>query len=129
MRTYSRSDWQSAQEAWAGFSPEWRDARHQAAMRGILYPPSGTALDSWDDDNPSQRAILIRAIRETPALLSRCIARSKSWSEVIAKLTAARDDWRAGLALEDARRVRDDPTHGEAVMSLGDILGRLDASR
>jgi hypothetical protein len=129
MKTYSRDDWTAAQEAWADFSPEWREVRHQAAMRGILYPPSGTAWDSWDDDSPSQRAILIRAIRETPKLLSTCIARSRSWSDVIARLTAARDDWRAELALAQSRLERDhdeaQASHRESVTTLATILRRI----
>ena len=127
MRTYSREAWTEAQVAWADFSPEWREARHQMALRGCIYPPAGTAFDSWEDDAPSQRAILIRAIRETPKLLSRCIARSRSWSDVIAKLTAARDDWRAELA--HSRTEDEAPTHREAVASLAAILERIEASR
>lgn len=129
MRTYSRADWDAAQEAWADFSPEWSEVRHQAVMRGILFPPAGTKWDSWEDDEPSQRAMLIRAIRETPKLLSSCIARSRSWSDVIRQLMAARDEWRTELNLEDRRRVRDDATHGEAVMSIASILDRIEASR
>lgn len=129
MKTYSRSDWDAAQEAWLDFSPEWRKVRHQAAMRGILFPPSGTKWDSWEDDDPSQRAILIRAIRETPKLLASCVARSRSWPEVIGRLVAARDDWRAELALEDRRRVDEQPTHREAVSSIASILERIEASR
>lgn len=133
MKTYSRSQWEEAQAAWLDFSDEWKAVRHQAAMRGILFPPAGDRYDSWEDDHPSQRAILIRAIRETPALLSKCVAWSRSWSEVIAKLTIARDEWRDDLAHADAydrRRHEDDtPSHREAVMSLGSILGRLEESR
>jgi hypothetical protein len=129
MKTYSRSDWHAAQEAWADFSSEWREVRHQAAMRGILYPPSGTRWDSWEDDEPSQRAILIRAIRETPRLLSVCLSRSRSWSDVIAKLTAARDDWRAELRLAETRNVRDEVDHRQSVMALASILERIEASR
>lgn len=125
MRTFSRDDWHAAQDQWADYSPEWRDVRHQAAMRGILYPPAGTSLDSWEDDEPSQRAILIRAIRETPALLASCIARSRSWSDVIGKLIGARDQWRADLADVERRTVRDDVGHVESARSLADILRRI----
>ena len=135
MRTFSRDQWEASLAAWeAGeFSDEWKPYRHAAAMRGFPYPPSGSKWDAWDDDSPSQRAMLIRAIRETPALLSRCIARSRSWSEVIAQLTGARDSWRAdvGLIEEQDRHEHElaQPGHREAVMSLGAILGRLDVSR
>ena len=41
MRTFSRADWDRAQEEWRDFSDEWKEVRHRAAMRGILFPPSG----------------------------------------------------------------------------------------
>ena len=125
MRTFSRSDWDAAQDAWCDFSPEWREVRHQAAMRGMLYPPSGTKWDSWDDDEPSQRAILIRAIRETPELLSRCIDRSRSWHDVVQKLIAERDGVRRNV--DDAERLLhfDKPTDRQAVTALKSILQRI----
>ena len=125
MKTYSRSDWDAAQEAWRDFSPEWRAVRHQAAMRGILFPPNGTRWDSWEDDSPSQRAMLIRAIRESPSLLERCIARSRSWSEVIGKLTSARDDWRYEQAERARHIVREDPDHRQSMQSISAILQRI----
>ncbi len=106
MRTFSRSDWETAQEAWLDFSGEWREVRHQAAMRGMLYPPDGTRFDSWEDDSPSQRAMLIRAIRETPKLLAVAVSRSRTWGEVIKRLIGARDDWRAEMAEAERREAR-----------------------
>lgn len=133
MRTFTRADLDASRAAWdAGeFSAEWRDVRHLAAMGGIIYPPEGTKWDSWEDDNPTQRAILIRAIRESPRLLEKCIPGARSWSQVIERLLRARDDWRARLDL-DAREAAWDseaPTHRESVMALGSILERIDASR
>lgn len=80
VRTFSREDVQAANAAWVegGFDPRWQAFRELASGRGILYPPSGTKRDSWEDDAPSQRAILWRAIDETPELLRRCILRSRS---------------------------------------------------
>lgn len=134
MRTYNRASWVEAQALWdeGGFSPEWRNVRHAAAMRGMLYPPEGTKFDSWEDDQPSQRAMLIRAIRETPKLLDAAIARGSSWGEVIAYLVRRRDEYREQGYLEDratARRREDDPTHIESAQALAGILARLDASR
>jgi len=111
-RTYSRTDWEAAQAAWTAgrFSPEWRDWRHLAAMEaGIIDAPEGSEWDQWDDDEPSQRAILVRAIRETPALLRTAIRtpRVHSWAAVIAILVRGRDDMRAEAAL----RARDDDQH------------------
>jgi hypothetical protein len=131
MRTFSRSDWEGALAAWeAGeFSDEWREVRHQAAMRGILYPPSGSKWDSWDDDQPSQRAILIRAIREMPRLLSEVVAYSRSWSDVIGKLLASRDDWREevdrGERRAIARQLEEHPRPREAIQTVGAILTRM----
>src|SRR5512146_1944784 len=94
--TFSRSHWEAALQAWQDgeFSDEWKPWRHEAAMRGMIYPPEGTKWDSWEDDEPSQRAMLIRAIRETPSLLHTAIARSRSWYDVIAYIVRERDDWR-----------------------------------
>lgn len=135
MRTFSRSDWNAAQEAWTegGFSPEWRELRHVMALNGAIFPPSGDAWDSWEDDSPSQRAILIRAIRETPELLGRLSKGARSWSALIDRLTRARDTWRAENAERDAdeeqRRAEERVSHREAVTSLAAILGRIEASR
>ena len=128
-RTFSREHWTAAQQAWKDgkFSHEWRDFRHQAAMRGILYPPDGTRWDSWEDDDPSERAVLVRAIRETPELLRECIGRSRSWGEVIARLVRTRDRWRADLAEQEHRRPSDEdrPSDREVVTSLRAIIGRI----
>ena len=126
MRTFARSDWNAAQQAWdeGEFSDEWRNVRHRAAMGGIIYPPSGSRWDSWDDDSPSQRAILIRAIRETPQLLDRCITGARSWSEVIDRLTRSRDEWRERLRLEQ-QDYDDDPDEREATVALARIIRRL----
>jgi len=122
-RTFSREAWNEAQAQWrAGdFSHEWHDFRHQAAMRGMLYPPEGTKWDSWEDDEPSQRAMLIRAIRETPALLREAIGRSSSWGEVIAYVLRRRDEWRDDLNARE-RRVIVDPTPRQAMQSIGAIF-------
>jgi hypothetical protein len=128
MRTYSRDQWTEAQSLWEGFSDEWKPYRHQAAMRGMLYPPDGTALDSWDDDEPSQRAMLIRAIRETPKLLTQAIGRSKTWFEVIAYVNGRRDERRLELDQEDwqlARKKAAELGPRESAMSLKAILTRI----
>ena len=131
MRTYNRADWEAALQAWddGQFSREWREFRHAAAMRGMIYPPEGTKWDSWEDDEPSQRAILIRAIRETPTMLMQAIANSRSWGDVIGYVIRRRDDLRAELDARERLIDFDAPTHRQAVMSLGAILERLDDSR
>ncbi len=127
MRTFSRDQWNEAQALWddGHFSDEWRNVRHAAAMRGILYPPAGDRFDSWEDDEPSQRAMLIRAIRETPTLLMAAIGRSHSWGEVVAYVIRRRDEWRDELAFRDATRKPVDPTPSQATSSLKAILTRI----
>lgn len=107
MRTYSRSDWEAAQASWSRFSPEWRELRHVMAMQGAIFAPSGTEWDGWEDDSPSQRAILIRAIREQPTLLMRCARGARSWQQLIERLLAERDDWRAEAAEREAEALRE----------------------
>jgi hypothetical protein len=132
MKTYSRVDWEAALAEWelGKFSDEWKPFRHQAAMRGMIYPPIGTRWDSWEDEEPSQRAILVRAIRETPNLLSRCIAQSRSWSEVVGKLIAEIEELRDGAwrQTRQTERDRDEPDPREATVSLKHILERIAAS-
>jgi hypothetical protein len=128
MRTFSQADWNAAQEAWTDFSPEWKAVRHQAAMRGILFPPSGSKWDSWEDDSPSQRAILIRAIREHPTLLRECVARSSSWSQVIDRLITRIAAWREDVAereVEAARRHADEMPRRSEPQSIASILDRI----
>lgn len=132
MKTYSREAWLEAQQAWkdAEFSSEWKPWRHKAAMEcGIIYPPAGTKWDSWEDDNPSQRAILIRAIREQPGVLSGCFRGSKTWADVIAKLVRRRDeireDQRYLLVCREADEV---PSHKDAAMTLKQIIARIEES-
>lgn len=130
-RTFSKADWDAAQAQWRSgdFSDEWRNFRHQAAMRGLIYPPEGSKWDSWEDDEPSQRALLIRAIRETPSLLSEAIGRSKSWGEVINYVLRRRDLWRDELDEKERRARLNRPTNREALTSIATILQRIEDSR
>ena len=125
-RTFSSTHWDAALDAWkeGAFSDEWKKYRHEAAMNGVIYPPTGSALDSWDDDNPSERAMLIRAIRETPTLLHRAIAARKSWAGIVAYIIRERDDWRAEQARSE-RIVSDEPDPREATVALRRIIERI----
>lgn len=130
MRTFSREAWTEAQELWrtGAFSDEWRPFRHQAAMRGMLYPPDGTRWDSSDDEQPSQRAIIVRAIRDTPGLLSKAIDTSRSWGEVVGKLIAGVNGMREDADERESwarRKRRELPEHIESAMSIKAILQRL----
>jgi hypothetical protein len=130
MRTYLRSEIEAARKAWdlGEFADEWKPWRRLASEGGLIYPPDGTRYDSWEDDSPSQRAILIRAIRETPALLRRSIVGARSWGDVVARLVRGRDEIREDAALRDRDtewRRRDELGPHEAILSLGAILGRI----
>jgi hypothetical protein len=135
MRTFSREHWLQAQAEWeAGdFSSEWKPYRHAAAMRGFIYPPEGSKWDSWDDDEPSQRAVLIRFIRERPHSLMASINRCSSWHQVIGE-QLRESDWLAEQAVLDERskysdRMDHEPTIRQAAEQLGSILDRVVAGR
>lgn len=130
VRTYSRSDYMASLAAWdeGAFSAEWKPWRHRAAMEcGIIFPPSGTPFDSWEDDSPSQRAILIRAIRETPRLLDRAMKGATSWGQVVERLLRDRDRMREDLRAREVRQPADDEPlrPQEAAVSLKRILDRI----
>lgn len=128
MRTYSREDFFAAKAEWADFDEVWRPYRQLAAERGMLYPPSGTRWDSWEDEEPSQRAILYRAICDTPKALTRIIGASRSWSEVVRKVIAdvdrRREDADFAERQDDWDR-QDQLTPPEALHLLAGILDRI----
>lgn len=134
MRTFSREAWQDAEKAWCELMPRasqrarWSKVRAAAAERGILYPPTGTRWDSWADPQPSQFALIARESVDNPARLMAAIARSWSWSQVIARIVRQRDDVYEDTLLreKDAAWERaKEPTHAEAAMSVGAILRRM----
>lgn len=124
QRTFDRETYLRARDAWdAGrFGPEWADWRGMAGKAGILFPPAGSPDDAWTDPRPSQRAILIRAIRETPRLLRWAITRPdvRTWGDVIEHLLSGRDR----LALDADRRAEDWDTlkRGDPMVPLGSVL-------
>lgn len=92
-RLYSAKEMADARQAWDDADlcdqekREWKEWRHIAAMEGgIIVPPQGTRWDSWMADDPSERAIVCRAMREDPVLLLEAIREPgpASWSKVIA---------------------------------------------
>lgn len=124
--TYSAKDWRAAQEAWRDFGYEWRWVKDLATSRGFCYPPSGTKHDDRDAPEPSQRAIVYRALAEQPTELRRILSRSRSWHQVVDAILGMearlRED--AGYS-EKSRQYEDRVTHGQSVMSIGAILERL----
>lgn len=134
MRTFRKADLERADADWIDgeFDPfEWPQWRSLAASQGIIFPPRGSRWDSWEDDLPSQRAIVVRAIRNHPELLRRSILGSRSWQEVTTKLIAGVGMLREENAEEDqARSIQADelsPSRSEARHALehiGSILPR-----
>ena len=126
----SRERWDAAQAAWATgeYSTEWREWRHLAATKaGIVEAPLGTKWDNWGDDDPSERAILIRAIREDPSRLQAAILAPgvHSWAAVIAVMLRGRDE-RAEVIERDGRdeerRRANEPTPKQATYALREIM-------
>lgn len=133
MRTYGAADWTASLNEWelGEFGPEWRDFRHAAAMRGMIYPPTGSKWDSWEDDEPSQRAIVYRAVHDTPKLLMAAINESRSWGQVVKIILGRLQEWREDLDRRDrqiAREREHEPNPIEATQSLRAIIDRIGQS-
>lgn len=132
MRTYDAATYRSAREAWSDFGPEWNEVRRLSWDRGYPYPPSGTRWDDRDDPEPSQRAIVYRALIDRPKDTVAIVARSHSWSQVVSGILQTEGRIREDAALLDREsdlEREERPSHREAVMSIADILARIEASR
>lgn len=130
QRTYRREHVVEATRRWdAGqFGPEWRPYRALAASRGFIFPPAGDRWDSWEDGQPSQRAIVYRAIEDTPRTLRAVIARSRSWNDVVRGLMADLERRREDVGIEERAAVVDRlarPTRIEAMTAVGAVLDRI----
>ena len=125
QRTYDRETYIRARDAWdrGRFGSEWSEWRGLAGKAGIIFPPDGTADDSWSDPRPSQRAMVIRAIRETPRLLRWALTRPDvaSWGDVIEHLLRGRDQ----LGLEATRREEDWTVAKSGMTKAGDVLATI----
>lgn len=124
-RTFTREQLDASRAAWDArrFSAEWREWRHLAAMQaGIIDPPTGDAFDPWADDEPSERAIIIRAIRETPRTLRSALTsgRCHTWAQVVREVVQHRD--RLGDDA-DRRQHEWDVTRRAPMVPLADTLG------
>lgn len=128
-RSFTVEHWREAQAAWSEgeFSDEWPPFRRAAGERGFIYPPEGTKWDSWGDEHPSQRAVLIQAIRERPVALMSAIGQARSWSQAIGLLVAENADVRDGIVEREREAAvrREGPGYREAVRSLAWIRERL----
>lgn len=136
-RLYTAKEMADARKAWddadlcAQEKAEWKEWRHIAAMEGgIIVPPKGTRWDSWVADDPSERAIICRAMREDPKLLLSAIRAPgpASWSKVVALLYREWGERRGDSEREESweRRQRSyEPTREEAhsaLTSIRDVL-------
>ena len=129
-RTFSREQWEAAQAAWTagGFGDEWREWRHLAAMTaGIVAPPTGDRWDSWGDDVPSERALIVRAIRETPEALRAAIGAPgvRSWSSVIAILIRGRDGTMDDVERRERAWLAEKAPRRGAMTPLSETLGAV----
>lgn len=132
MRTYSRDDFLRSREAWSDFGPEWEWLRKLAIHGGMLFPPSGTRHDDRDAAEPSQRAIVYRALVDQPTELRKIVLRSRSWSQVVDAIFGLEQRLRydADETQRDAEWERDGRTTGrESMFSLAQIIQRIEDSR
>lgn len=128
MRTYDRETYLRLRDAWRTFGPEWTAARELCALRGYPFPPNGTALDDRDDPEPSQRAIVWRALEYRPLRTLDVIRTARSWSEVVRRIMAEEDRLREdiGFGERDAAWEKDgQPNHHQSTRLLGDILAQM----
>lgn len=130
MRTYSRSEWQAAQQAWRDLnvSSEWGPVIELARQSGMLYPPAGTHFDEWNDPEPSQWAVVCREFYDYRAKLEEAIRASRSWREVVAWILHDRS-WReelGALSEKDAAWAKaQEPTPREAAETIGSFLRKI----
>lgn len=134
MRTYDRDTFVRARAAWeeGEFGSAWSELRRLAWERGFPFPPAGTKWDDRDDPEPSQRAIIHRALVDRPRDTIATVARSRSWGQVVAGILQTEDRLREDADLVDREAEYDRterPTYREAVMSIAGILERIEASR
>lgn len=128
IRTYSRDDWFRAKAEWQSYGPRWAVIRREAAERGMIFPPSGTAHDDRNAAEPSQRSIVWRALEEQPTELLRIIRRSRSWSQVVDAIFGLEDRLRedAGLSEQNAAfdKAEERAQYRGRMESIGEIMGR-----
>ncbi len=133
MKTYSRDAFLAARRAWAegGFGADWEPFRDIAAQRGFLWPPNGTDSDDRDAGSPSQRAIVWRAICDTPRWLAETMRHCDSWSMVVGAILAHEEGMRedATYRERDADGEREFRRVYGSMTAAGTIIGNLRAGR
>lgn len=94
----------------------------------MIYPPFGTRWDSWEDEEPSQFALVARAHWDTPETLMEAIAASHSWGQVVGRLIRDLDGRRQEADLrerDDAWRRRDEPDGRQALQNIAAIVSLI----
>lgn len=133
MRTYTPLVFQEARRQWeaGSFGWRWNRIRAIAAQKGYLYPPSGSVHDDRESGEPSQRAIIWRALEDNPKELERIVGRSMSWSQVVDGIIGLEARLAAGVTERD----RDDDwerknlaTPRESLSAIGGVFERVAAS-
>jgi hypothetical protein len=132
MRTFDRATFLAAKAEWESgeFGWQWQRIRRIAAEQGFIYPPTGSRHDDRDSEQPSQRAIIWRALEDNPRELEAIVHRASSWSGVVDRIIGleARLRTDADYAARDREFDKDEPTHRQAAMSLAAILTRISDS-
>jgi len=131
VRTYDRAMYQRIQKAWRDFGHEWHAARLAAAERGFPLPPEGSGEDDRDDAEPSQRAIIWRALDWRPTETLGYIKRSSSWSQVVGLIIGSEARLREDAALREKDadwERRDDVGPRQATATIAAILRRIGES-
>ncbi len=122
--TYSKPQMVAAKRAWSSYPPlTWNPWHELAKKAGIVFPPSGSLGDSCDVPQPSQRAIIVRAMRDTPLLLRWAILGAEpSWCSIVGRVFSGLDEMREQADVLDAaderRHFEEQPSHDEARKAL-----------
>ncbi len=131
-RTFSRESFLEAKALWESgdFDGRWDRYRRLAAERGFIYPPNGSRFDSWEDEEPSQRAVVWQAIVDTPLLLDQAIGQARSWSDVVRKLIYERQVMRDELVLRERDEAwnRETAPRREMPSHIAEVLRRMSDS-
>lgn len=127
MRTYTSTTYREATALWTKFGPEWNWLRELSWARGFPYPPSGTKHDDREAPEPSQRAVIYRALVDQPAELRRIVLSSRSWSHVVDRIFGMEERLRreAGEVEADAAWEKRNDGPRQAVGTIGNVFERV----
>lgn len=128
MRTYDRDTFLRAKASWESFDYEWKALRDTAASVGIIFAPEGSKWDDRDAEQPSQRAIVWRAMQDNPKKLDAIIKRSHSWGQVVGGIigmeASLREDADDRLR-DDAWDRQDEPNPQQSLLGIGSLFEKV----